>query len=31
MVDYAMVIRLVEDLLDRIRNLLRNSDDFNIN
>jgi len=31
MVDYAMVIRPAEDLLDRIRDLLRNSDGFSIN
>lgn len=31
MVDYAMVIRPAEDLLDRIRDLLRNTDGFSIN
>jgi hypothetical protein len=31
MVDYAMIIRFAKNLLDRIRDLLRNSDDFNIN
>jgi len=31
MVDYAIVIRLAQDLLYRIKNMLRKNDDFNIN